>query len=88
MAWWNSVNASSGVWYPIEKCILNRSTFYQGIKPSAPTDRAIRRLLLTDAVGKIHGDSRGTYGYRRVTATLRTVSGLIVNHKLVASIMQ
>jgi len=58
------------------------------MKPSAPTDRAIRRLLLTDAVGKIHGDSRGTYGYRRVTATLRIESGLIVNHKLVASIMQ
>jgi len=45
-------------------------------------------LLLTDAVGQIHGDSRGTYGYRRVAATLRIESGLIVNHTLVASIMQ
>ncbi len=58
------------------------------MKLSPPTDRAIRRLLLTDAVGKIHGESRGTYGYRRVAATLRIESGLIVNHKLVASIMQ
>ena len=58
------------------------------MKPSPPTDRAIRRLLLTDAVGKIHVDSRGTHGYRRVGATLRIESGLIVNHKLVASIMQ
>jgi transposase InsO family protein len=67
---------------------VNRSTFHQRVKPSAPTDQEIRRLLLTDAFGKIHGDSRGTYGYRRVTATLRIESGLIVNHKLVASIMQ
>jgi putative transposase len=58
------------------------------VKPSAPTDRAIRRLLLTAAVGKIHGESRGTYGYPRVTAKLRIESELIVNHKLVASIMQ
>jgi len=58
------------------------------VKPSAPTDRAFRRLLLTDAVGKIHVDSRGTYGYRRVTATLRIESGLIVNHKIVARVVQ
>jgi len=45
-------------------------------------------MLLTHAVGKIHVDSRGTYGYRRVGATLRIESGLIVNHKLVTSIMQ
>jgi transposase InsO family protein len=30
----------------------------------------------------------GAYGYRRVQAALRIESGLIVNHKLVASIMQ
>ena len=58
------------------------------MKLSPPTDRAIRRLLLTDAVGKIHGESRGTYGYRRVAVTLRIESGLIVNHKLVAGVMQ
>ena len=38
-------------------------------------------------VGQVHDDSRGVYGYRRVTAALRIESGLIVNHKLVASIM-
>ena len=58
------------------------------MKLSPPTDRAIRRLLLTDAVGKTHGESRGTYGYRRVAETLRIESGLIVNHKLVAGVMQ
>ncbi len=45
-------------------------------------------LLLSDAVGRVHTDSRGTYGYRRVKAALQIESGLIVNHKLVASIMQ
>jgi len=58
------------------------------VKPLPPTDRAIRRLLLIDAVGKTHGDSREACKYRRVQATLRIESGLIVNHKLVASIMQ
>ncbi len=65
-----------------------RSSFIRRIKPSPHSDRAIRRLLLGDAVGKVHTDSRGTYGYRRVKAALPIESGLIVNHKLVASIMQ
>lgn len=51
-------------------------------------DQAIRRLLLTDAIGEIHGESRGIHGYRRVAATLRIGSGLIVNHKLVVGVMQ
>jgi len=67
---------------------VNRSTFHQRIKPYAPTGQAIRRLLLTGAVGKIHGESRGTYGYRRVTVTLWIESGLIVNHKLPARVTQ
>jgi transposase InsO family protein len=44
-------------------------------------------VLLRDAIGQVRADSRGTYGYRRVRATLRIESGLIVNHKLVASIL-
>jgi len=52
-----------------------------------PTDRAIRRLLLSDAVAAVHAQSRGVYGYRRVQAALRIESDLVVNHKLVASIM-
>ncbi len=52
-----------------------------------PTDRAIRRLLLTDAVATVHAQSRGVYGYRRIQAALRIESDLVVNHKLVASIM-
>jgi putative transposase len=67
---------------------VHRSTFHQRVQLSPSTDRAIRRLLLTDAVGKIDGESRGTYGYRRVAATLRIESGLIVSHKLVAGVMR
>ncbi len=52
-----------------------------------PTDRAIRRLLLSDAIAAVHAQSRGVYGYRRVQAALRIESDLVVNHKLVASIM-
>lgn len=35
----------------------------------------------------MHAESRGFYGYRRVQAALRIESDLVVNHKLVASIM-
>ena len=35
----------------------------------------------------MHAESRGVYGYRRVQAALRIESDLVVNHKLVASIM-
>ncbi len=65
-----------------------RSSFIRRTKSSPPSDLAIRRLLLSDSVGKVHTDSRGTYGYRRVRAALRIESELIVNHKLVASIMK
>ena len=52
-----------------------------------PTDRAIRRLLLSDAIATAHTHSRGIYGYWRVQAALRIESDLVVNRKLVASIM-
>ncbi len=44
-------------------------------------------------VGKVHTDSRGTCGYRSVSVALHIESGSIesglsINHKLVASIMQ
>jgi putative transposase len=39
-------------------------------------------------VAKIHTESFGTYGYVRVAAELRLGHGVIVNHKLVYSIMR
>jgi len=65
-----------------------RSSFIRRVKPSPPTDRAIRRLLLNDAGRKIYGDSRGTDGYPRVGATRQIESGLIMNHKVEVRIMQ
>ena len=52
-----------------------------------PTNRAIRRQLLSDAIATVHAQSRGVYGYWRVQAALRIESDLVMNHKLVASIM-
>jgi len=47
----------------------------------------MRRLLIADSIRQVHRDSRGTYGYRRVQATLRSERDLVVNHKLVAQVM-
>ena len=66
---------------------MSRSTFAYRTRVRPPTERAIRRLLLTDVVATVHAQSRGVYGYRRVQAALRIESDLVVNHKLVASIM-
>jgi len=62
-------------------------TFTYRTRVRPPTDRAIRRLLLSDAIAAVHAKSRGVYGYRRVRAALRIESDLVVNHKMVASIM-
>jgi putative transposase len=53
-----------------------------------PSDREIRRLLLSDAIAEIHARSRGTYGMLRIRATLEIEQGLIVNKKLVHKIMR
>jgi len=43
--------------------------------------------VLIGVVGDIHATSLSTYGTKRDTAALRIERGLIVNHKLVVSIM-
>jgi putative transposase len=53
-----------------------------------PSDREIRRLLLADGIADIHARSRATYGMLRVTAALRREHDMIVNKKLVWSIMK
>lgn len=65
---------------------MNRST-YRDQQTRLPSNAAIRRLLLTDTIIKVHSESRATYGVRRVTAALRIDEGLIVNKKLVRRIM-
>jgi HTH-like domain len=47
----------------------------------------MRRLLLTDLIAEVHERSRGTYGMLRVTVALRREHDMVVNKKLVWSIM-
>ena len=63
------------------------SGFFQW-KFAPPSDRAIRRALLSDLIIKIWHESRQTYGKRRIVAELADAHGLVVNHKLVRSIMR
>jgi putative transposase len=53
-----------------------------------PSARSIRHAALTDLIGRIHLDSRGTYGARRVHAELTLGHGLTVGHGTVALLMQ
>jgi putative transposase len=53
-----------------------------------PSARAIRHVALTDLIGRVHLDSRGTYGARRVHAELTLGHGLALGHGTVALLMQ
>jgi hypothetical protein len=53
-----------------------------------PSDREIRRLLPMDLVADVHARSRGTYGMLRIRAALRREQGMVVNKKLILSIMR
>jgi transposase InsO family protein len=64
-----------------------RTTYYEH-KFHIPSDREIRRLLLSDLVADIHQRSRGTYGMIRISAALKKEHDMIVNKKLVLSIMR
>jgi transposase InsO family protein len=65
---------------------VSRSVYYE-YKFHVPSDREIRRLLLSDLIADIHARSRGTYGILRVRAELRIAHNMIVNAKLIRSIM-
>ena len=66
---------------------VSESGFYaqRGRPPSA---RAIPHALLTDVIGRVHLDSRGSYGARRVHAELTLGPGLVVAHGTVALLMR
>jgi transposase InsO family protein len=53
-----------------------------------PSDRQIRRLLLSGLIADIHKRSRGTYGMLRIRAALLREQNMIVNKKLILSIMR
>jgi transposase InsO family protein len=66
---------------------VTRSVYYEH-KFHVPSDREIRRLLLTPLVLDVHQRSRGTYGMLRIRAALRIEHDMIVNKKLILSIMR
>jgi len=53
-----------------------------------PSERAIRHAWLMDLITKAHGDSRGTYGARRVHAELTVGMGILVGHNAVEMLMR
>ena len=61
---------------------------YYAWRSRAPSARAIRHALLTDVIRKVHTDSRGVYGYRRVHAELTLGHGLAVGHEAVYLLMR
>lgn len=64
-----------------------RSTVTNRTTLQPPTDRTIRRLLLSDAAAAAHAQARCVHRHRRVQPALGIESDVVVHHKLVASIM-
>lgn len=68
---------------------VSRSAFFSWRHAQAdPTERMFADRELGDLVVKIHEQSFGTYGTRRVTAELRLGLGRDVNHKRVERLMR
>ncbi|MDQ4038315.1 MAG: IS3 family transposase [Actinomycetota bacterium] len=61
---------------------------YYAWRSRAPSARAVRHDLLTEVIRRVHSDSRGVYGYRRVHAELTLGHGLIVGHEAVHLLMR
>jgi len=66
---------------------VSQSGFYAR-RTRPPSARTIRHAALTDLIVRVHFDSRGTYGARRVHAELVLGHGLVVGHGTVALLMQ
>jgi transposase InsO family protein len=66
---------------------VSRSCYYEH-KFHVPSDREIRRLLVSGLVADIHKRSRGTYGMLRIRAALMREQGMVVNKKMILSIMR
>ncbi|MFB4320731.1 IS3 family transposase, partial [Actinomadura sp. 21ATH] len=76
---------------PITVCcrVLNvsESGFHMWRK-RPPSARAIRHAWLTEQIRRLHTDSRGTYGGRRVHAELTLGLGIAVGHGAVEMLMR
>jgi len=78
---------------PVEQCCrtmkVSRSAFYAWRHARTnPTPRMLADADLGDLIVKIHDQSFGTYGCRRVTAELRLGLGRQVNHKRVERLVR
>jgi transposase InsO family protein len=60
---------------------------YYAWKARPPSSRAIRHVWLTELIGRIHADSRGVYGARRVHAELTLGHGISVGHGQIELLM-
>ena len=54
----------------------------------APSDRALADAWLIEKIKLVHGENRGVYGSRRVTAELRLGEGIVVSRKRVQRLMR
>jgi putative transposase len=54
----------------------------------APSDRALSDAWLLEKIKTVHGENRGVYGSRRVTAELQLGEGIVVSRKRVQRLMR
>lgn len=66
---------------------VSESGFYAA-HDRPPSARAIRHAFFTELIGRVHLDSRGTYGARRIHAELTLGHGLVVGHCAVEMLMR
>ncbi|GAA2146888.1 hypothetical protein GCM10009727_48570 [Actinomadura napierensis] len=84
-----AVMAGEGL--PIKVCCrvlcVSESGFHMWRK-RPPSPRAIRHAWLTEQIRRVHADSRGTYGGKRVHAELTLGPGTAVGHGAVEMLMR
>ena len=76
---------------PVEVCcrVLGVSVSgYYDWRQRAPSIRAVRHSWLTEVIRKVHTDTRGAYGARRVHAELTLGHGIAVGHGQVELLMR
>ena len=66
---------------------VNRTSFHDWER-RAPSDRALSDAWLTERIKRIHADSDGTYGARRIHAELRLEHDIRVGRKRVERLMK
>ena len=62
--------------------VKDASVLFDSVEAVGPKEVAV-----ADSVGQIHGESLGTYGYRKDQAALCIGRNLEINHKLVAAVV-